>query len=157
MMRFLLAALGIVLFATLAVPSAVSGGSKPVLPGVMAVTGYEKITPAGGAREPVTVRAGLKASGEIWAALRKLSIGPKTQCMESVNVVSISFVLRGNTQPRYTVTFNPCGPPGYVEVAVAGRSVGDFEVDCAFKKAVLAVFSRGQAKDTRLNLKAGCP
>ena len=125
-------------------------------PGAMTVTGYDVVTAAGGPKDPVTVTANPKQSAAIYSSLRKLSGAPKALCMESVSVVSITFVLKGTTHPNYVVTTNPCGPPGFVEVSIGGRVAGDYRIDCAFKSAVLAALARLSAKGTRSYLTAGC-
>lgn len=125
-------------------------------PGTMTVTGYNVVTAAGGPKDPVTVSANPKQSAAIYSSLRHLRGAPKALCMESVTVVSIRFVLEGTTHPRYVVTANPCGPPGFVEVSIGGRVAGDYRIDCAFKSAVLAALPRLSARGTRPYLTAGC-
>jgi hypothetical protein len=123
----------------------------------MTITGYNKITVAGGPQEPLKVTTNGNETTTIYSSLKKLSPGPAPDCLESFTVLSIQFVLRGTSRPKYEVTYNPCGPPGYVSVSIGGRVASTYQVDCNFKKALLAALPRKGAEATRISLVSSCP
>lgn len=124
-------------------------GAESLPKGILEVTGYQQIVPAGSSG-PVTV----VAKGETAAAIRSALAGldtsspPPPGCMEPLVAFEIRVLTNKGAPPTYLATGMDCPTPGIVAITVDGTTKY-LRADCSLRAAVDAALPRGRAEGTR--------